>query len=205
MNPHRGFYISLIVAAAWLVSPINLTGVLYIVQRMTSLAALFSVIGLCFYVIARRSMIFQNKLNYFSFLLSGLCFVVAIFCKENAILNLFYLICIEICFLRFVSNASLSTKSFRIAFLTLTIIPVACIIIWLLYDPSYILRGYEHRPFSLLERVLTQSRALIYYLKWIIAPNISELGLYHFCPRNRSPGRCPAPGGCVCDAGDGPG
>ena len=35
----------MVVAAFWLIHPINVTGVLYIVQRMTSLAALFTVLA----------------------------------------------------------------------------------------------------------------------------------------------------------------
>jgi tetratricopeptide (TPR) repeat protein len=179
LNDQSCFYISLFTSVAWLASPINLTGVLYVIQRMTSLAALFSILGLCFYVIARRSMIFENILKYHFFLLSGVFFVIAIFCKETGALNLFYLICIEICFFRFHSNAKISANTFRSIFLFITLAPIAAIVTWLLYDPSYITNGYDHRSFSLSERVLTESRVLIYYLKWIIAPNITELGLFH--------------------------
>ena len=179
VNPNRCFYIPLIITVVWLVSPINLTAVLYIVQRMTSLSALFSILGLCFYIVARRSMIFKEKLNFLFFLLSGFSFIVAIFCKENGALSIFYLICIEVCLLQFISNSNIPTKTFRRIFLTLTITPIALIVVWILYDPSYILSGYDHRSFSLSERVLTQTRVLLYYLKWIVAPNITELGLYH--------------------------
>ena len=42
-------WIPVIICGMWLVHPLNLTPVLYIVQRMTSLAALFTVCGLCLY------------------------------------------------------------------------------------------------------------------------------------------------------------
>jgi hypothetical protein len=179
VDQNTSYYISLIATLAWLVSPINLTGVLYIVQRMTSLSALFSVLGLIFYVVARRSMIFHKKFNYYYFILCFICYVIAMLCKENAILNIFYLICIEVCFLHFLSNSKFSKKSFRLVFLILTITPIVAIVAWILLDPSNLLKGYEFRTFTLQERMLTQSRVLIYYLWWIIAPNITELGLYH--------------------------
>lgn len=41
------------VAAAWLLAPINLTGVLYVVQRMESLSTLFMLLGLLAYLHGR--------------------------------------------------------------------------------------------------------------------------------------------------------
>ncbi len=49
--------LSLAVSAAWLLHPLNLTGVLYVVQRMTSLSALFVIWGLVLYMAGRRRMI----------------------------------------------------------------------------------------------------------------------------------------------------
>ncbi len=46
-------WIPVVVTGLWLVHPLNLTPVLYIVQRMTSLAALFTVLGLCLYMTGR--------------------------------------------------------------------------------------------------------------------------------------------------------
>ena len=50
-------WLPLIVAGLWLVHPLNLTPLLYIVQRMTSLAALFTVLGLCLYMAGRMRLL----------------------------------------------------------------------------------------------------------------------------------------------------
>ncbi len=173
------FFIPLTASFAWMVSPINLTSVLYVVQRMTSLSALFSVAGLCLYVMARRSMIFDNRNNYNYFILSGVFFLAAIFSKENGALNLFYLLCIELCFFNFISNSAISSKVFRTIFLSVTIAPVLFAIFWIMSNPTFLEAGYSHRDFSLAERLLTEARLLVNYLKWIALPNISELGLFH--------------------------
>ncbi len=173
------FYIALFVAFAWLVSPINFTGVLYIVQRMTSLAALFSIAGLCLYVLARRSMIFENKLKIHLFLFSALLFILSIFSKETGALSIFYVICIEVCFFKFKSDCIISPNVFKILFITLIATPILIILIYLINDSAFIMNGYNHRSFTLEERVLTQARMLFLYLKWIALPNITELGLYH--------------------------
>jgi len=55
-NPRVGIVAALI-ASAWLLLPINLTAVLYVVQRMESLANLFVLLGLIGYVAGRRRML----------------------------------------------------------------------------------------------------------------------------------------------------
>jgi tetratricopeptide (TPR) repeat protein len=39
--------------------------------------------------------------------------------------------------------------------------------------------NFSSRDFNLYERILTESRVLIFYLKMIIIPSVQELGLYH--------------------------
>ena len=53
---HIGIVAALI-AAGWMLLPINLTGVLYVVQRMESMANLFVLLGLIGYVAGRRRML----------------------------------------------------------------------------------------------------------------------------------------------------
>lgn len=56
---HRD-WIVLAVAATWLLHPLNLTSVLYIVQRMTALAALFSLLSMVLYFYGRLRQ-FESK------------------------------------------------------------------------------------------------------------------------------------------------
>ena len=53
--------ISAAVATVWLIHPINLTPVLYVVQRMTSLAALFSFAAVCVFCLGRFALIDGKK------------------------------------------------------------------------------------------------------------------------------------------------
>jgi protein O-mannosyl-transferase len=55
-HPHADIVAALI-TSAWMLLPINLTGVLYVVQRMESLANLFVLLGLLGYVTGRRRML----------------------------------------------------------------------------------------------------------------------------------------------------
>ncbi|WP_426688998.1 hypothetical protein [Rhodanobacter ginsengiterrae] len=55
--------VAVLIAGSWMLLPINLTGVLYVVQRMESMANLFVLLGLIGYVAGRRRMLFPATLT----------------------------------------------------------------------------------------------------------------------------------------------
>lgn len=56
-QPRHSNVVAALVAAGWMLLPINLTAVLYVVQRMESMANLFVLLGLIGYVAGRRRML----------------------------------------------------------------------------------------------------------------------------------------------------
>ncbi|NMW22907.1 hypothetical protein HFP05_00350 [Rhodanobacter denitrificans] len=56
-QPDRSNIVATLVATGWMLLPINLTAVLYVVQRMESMANLFVLLGLLGYVTGRRRML----------------------------------------------------------------------------------------------------------------------------------------------------
>jgi len=171
-------WIPVIVCGLWLVHPLNLTSVLYIVQRMTSLAALFTVAGLCLYVVGRLQML--KGRHGLSIILAGLFVMggLAIFSKENGLLLPLYMLVVEIAAFRFRGKNGLADKSI-IAFFSLVVaIPALLALLYLVTHADSVL-GYGSRDFTLYERILTESRVLVFYLKMVIIPSVQELGLYH--------------------------
>ena len=85
-------WLPVVIAGLWLVHPLNLTAVLYIVQRMASLAALFTACGLILYVAGRRRMLAGK--HGVSLILAGLllCGGLAVFSKEYGILLPLYML-----------------------------------------------------------------------------------------------------------------
>jgi hypothetical protein len=102
-------WLPIVIAGLWLVHPLNLTTVLYIVQRMTSLAALFTVCGLLLYVMGRRRMLAGK--HGLSLILAGLllCGSLAVFSKENGILLPLYMLVLETTLFRFALLVACST------------------------------------------------------------------------------------------------
>ena len=172
-------WLPVIVSGLWLVHPLNLTSVLYIVQRMTSLASLFMVCGLCLYVAGRHRML-QNHRGLPLILTGLLAFGgLAIFSKENGALLPLYMLIVEMTLFRFKDSSGRSDKTVIVFFLATVAVPACLLLLYLVVHPAVFLGGYSGREFTLTERLLTESRVLVFYLKMIIIPSITELGLYH--------------------------
>jgi hypothetical protein len=171
-------WIPVVVCALWLVHPLNLTSVLYIVQRMTSLAALFTTGGLCLYVIGRQRML--SGKHGLSYIMAGLLLFggLAVLSKENGALLPLYMLVLEMALFRFRDIEKRQDKAIITFFIVVVALPGAMILIYNWINPLSLL-SYHSRDFTLTERILTEARVLIFYLKMIIMPSISELGLYH--------------------------
>lgn len=171
--------ITLAVTAAWLLHPLNLTAVLYIVQRMTSLAALFVIWGLVLYALGRLRM--QAGSGGPLLVVAGLVpfTVLAVFSKENGVLLPVYAFLMELALFRFRrSDGTRDRRILGIFFVTLAL-PVLAAMLFLLSHPNFILHGYATRTFTLPERLLTEPRVLFFYLRMIFLPENSALGLFH--------------------------
>jgi len=171
-------WIPVIVCGMWLVHPLNLTSVLYIVQRMTSLAALFTVAGLCLYAVGRRQIL--NGRQGMAIMLAGLFVMggLALLSKENGILLPLYMLIVEVSVFRFRGKNGLTDRSIVTFFGLVAALPALLALLYLVTHTESML-NYAGRDFNLQERLLTESRVLIFYLKMIIMPSVQELGLYH--------------------------
>ena len=170
--------ISILTCSAWLIHPINLTSVLYIVQRMTSLTTLFSVCSLLCYAYFRIRQTKQKGL-WLPLVISTLLFAILSFLsKENAVLLLFYIGLIEVFIFRFSTFDTFDKKILKSIFISTYAITFITVAVFLIINTEWLMNGYDHRKFTLSERLLTESRILAWYLKIIIAPNITEMGLF---------------------------
>ncbi len=171
-------WLPLVVAGLWLVHPLNLTTVLYIVQRMAGLSALFSVAGLCLYLLGRLRM--QDGRPGLALILTGLLLFggLAVLSKENGILLPLYMLVLEITLFGFRSGHDTRDRRILGFFLLVLALPALLFLVALIFHPEK-LSNYEVRTFTMAERVLTEARVLVFYLKMIIMPSLSQLGLYH--------------------------
>ncbi len=178
LSPGIMRWLPVAVAGLWLVHPLNLTSVLYIVQRMTSLSSLFTVIALCLYMAGRRRML--DDRHGLLLIVGGLCVFggLSIFSKESGILLLLYLPVLELTLFHFRKRSGSPDRQIIAFFLACIILPLAAGALYFGANfESYL--TYGGRSFTLAERLLTEARVLIFYLQMILMPTVQELGLYH--------------------------
>lgn len=101
-SSRRWAWLPLVATAIWALHPINVTSVLYIVQRMTSLAALFSVWAMIAYVVMRNGSQENRPGKVVAWcVLLTVCFAMGVLSKESVLLLPAYLFLIELVFYRF--------------------------------------------------------------------------------------------------------
>jgi len=172
-------WIALFATLIWLLHPLNLTSVLYIVQRMTSLSSLFTMVALCFYIAGRQKLNQKKTNTIYYFFATFTASIISIYCKEIGFLIPFYILLIEALLFHFKTNNPKTQKILIYLIICSTFIPIIFSAIYFLYNPEWLLEKFQIRNFDLTHRLFTESRALWFYLSLIFVPNISRMGLYH--------------------------
>ena len=171
--------LSVVVAAAWLLHPINLTNVLYVVQRMNSLSTLFIVLGLICYLHGRRRFD-QGPWGVVLILAAFAVFTpIAILCKENGALLPLYAFVLEMTLFGMRSGRPRGRVFLWCVFGVFLLLPLLGFLVYVFLHPDWLANGYLNRDFTLGERLLTEARVLWFYLLIILVPDIRFMGLYH--------------------------
>jgi len=170
----------------WAINPVHVTSVTYIVQRMTSMAALFYIMSMYFYLKFRTQDKFIYSIIYF--ILCIFAGIAAVLSKENAVM-------LPLCILLFdlILIQGLDKKAVK-KFSKIILLPVAIIFVlgFIFTDFSSVLGGYETRDFTMMQRLLTEPRIIIFYLSLLFYPIYSRLTLLYdidllfFTPGQRS-------------------
>lgn len=176
------YSIALLATILWATSPVQVTAVTYIVQRMASMAGLFYIMSMFFYLKGRTTD--QPRLSIFYW---GLCIVSALLSvgsKENAVLLPISIWLYDLLLIQGVTRENL-IKNLKI-FAPLALI-FAAFGFWYI-DIGHILSGdaYSNRPFTLVERLLTEPRVVIFYISLLLYPISSRLTLIHDIPLSTS-------------------
>src|SRR5690606_12883695 len=79
----RARWAALALALAWAIHPLQVSSVLYVVQRLQTMATLLLVLALLSYLSARRAQM-DGKSGRTGWMLTGLLWVLALSCKEDA-------------------------------------------------------------------------------------------------------------------------
>lgn len=165
------------IAALWLVLPINLTGVLYIAQRLETLSHTFVFLGLWWYLRSRIAFALGRTDTRGMWISIFVCTLLGLQVKEPAVLLPLYTFCIEFACGGFRKNDKTWNTPVATGYLLILGIPLLAGFAWLSgglqssNDPARgIGPGY---------RTLTEARVMFDYMNWTLVPNLDALTLYH--------------------------
>ncbi|MFI5305648.1 MAG: tetratricopeptide repeat protein, partial [Nitrospiria bacterium] len=170
--------IPLLGAMLWALHPIQTQSVTYIVQRMTSLAALFFVLSLLFYILGRE----KRGMVSFSCYLTSLFFgILAIGSKEN---TLFLPVTIFLYDFFFMSWFKIRFSSKQMICLILALGVGLAWILWIYQGSiirinSLVSSKYGAGEMDPLFRVMTEWRVVIFYLTLLLFPSPARMNLDH--------------------------
>jgi tetratricopeptide (TPR) repeat protein len=171
----RADWIAIFAVGLWVVHPLQVSTVLYVVQRMTQLSALFIVAGVAIHAYLRTRNVSVGTQALILLSLNLGCFtLLAIFSKENGALLPVFISVLELTLLAKIGGGELFKWWRRLAIW----FPSLVIIFYVLYIPRW-QGGYAFREFSLAERVLTEPVVLWNYLQSIFTFQVYKLGLFH--------------------------
>ena len=172
--------IALLATVLWAIHPIQTQAVTYIVQRMTLLATLFYLSGLLCFIHGRIRTERGPRLGLFSGCF--LCLLLAMGSKENAVMFPLSLALVEIVFFKNFSDGAHLKTSFRIilaAIVSTGILSVLLAYFTMSHPFAFISRVSSVRPFTLMERLLTEPRVVIGYLSQIFYPLLTRFSIEH--------------------------
>jgi hypothetical protein len=179
-------WIASLTTLLWLVQPLHTESVTYIVQRMNSLAAMFYMLALLLYVRARLSPVPRRRWG----LLAGcaLAGLLALGSKEIALTLPAFLVLYEWYFFQ-----DLSPRWGKRALLAMVGVGVLlALAVRMHMGPDAVhniifrARQFGSFDFTVMERVLTEWRVVLLYLRLLLVPHPSQLNLEHDFPLSHS-------------------
>lgn len=170
---------ALVVTLIWLLHPLQISTVMYVVQRMTLISTFFVLLALNVYI-STRICVSRNPWRHLAgYLLVGIYTLLACFSKENGVLVILYILMLEWLVLDNAVLVDRKIPSFRRYALAVSLFlgVLGLLILYVFFD--LFMQGYAIRDFTLRERLMTQPVVLVNYLQLMFWPDLASMGLYN--------------------------
>lgn len=164
------------IALLWAVHPLQVSSVLYVVQRMETLAYTFILLTLLSYLRGRRAQLEGRGAGVW-LCLCLLLWSLGLACKESAVLLPAFTLALEFSVLGFAAADVRVARTWRWLYGLVCISIIIILIVWAL--PHYWHETYVGRDFGSYERVLSQLRILPMYLMQILLPIPGNMTFYY--------------------------
>lgn len=172
--------VALLAAFLWAINPVFTTSVSYVVQRMASLTGLFYIMAMYFFLKGRIS---ESKDRSVIFYVScGLSSLLAFGTKENSLMLLLAIYMYDLFLIQ-----GLDKERLRRNLKILSVLIIAFLAVGLFFtDYKFLFEGYVRRPFTMIERLLTQPRIILFYVSLLFYPVLPRLTLLYDIEKSTS-------------------
>ncbi|MDA3898310.1 MAG: tetratricopeptide repeat protein [Desulfobacteraceae bacterium] len=173
----NAFSIALLTSVVWAVHPIQIQAVTYIVQRMTSMAALFFILSVWAYLSGRTSSIpYKKTLWYLGCFLS---WTLAVLTKQNTVTLPLILLLLEFIFFQNWRSPMVKRCYWGIIIVGVLVLIAGICFLIINGDAGPYMGKYQIRPYTPIERLLTQFRVVLFYLFQIVYPVPGNFSITH--------------------------
>lgn len=169
-------YLPVAATVLWLLAPIQVTSVLYVVQRMTELAATCVFLGMGLYLLGREALLRGAARRGYALMTLGMGFGAGLgtLAKENAAQMPLMVLALEFTLLAGLPRPR-GWKLWAAPFLAAPTLLLVAYLGWVGAN-AY---GYASRDFTPAERLLSEARVLFLYLYKIVAPWPTGIRLWY--------------------------
>ncbi len=170
---------ALLTALIWSAHPLVLSPVLYVVQRMTSLASLGLLAALNSVVMGHRCLIAHRRAWPWLWLAVPMATAFALLSKESGVLLPAYIAVLAGTVL---SDATLTLAArrvwqrFLLVFVGLPLAMATVVVPWVL---PRMVASFADRDFTVGQRLLTEARVIWLYVRLLVVPDLRLLGIFH--------------------------
>ena len=174
----KSYFIALLATTLWAINPVQTQAVTYIVQRMASLAGMFYIMSMFFYLKVRTVHTSDRKVLFL--ILCIVFFLMALGSKENAAMLPLSIFLYEILLIQEITGEKLR-RYLKLFAIVAGAILIFCFTYFYIQGGNIFsfLNGYENRPFTLTQRLLTEPRIIVFYISLLLYPMPNRLNIAH--------------------------
>lgn len=175
-GPGQDNRLALLTAGLFLLHPLQLTSVLYVVQRMTSLSATFVLAGLLGYARLRSRWASTPGwgIALRSLAVLAVATMLAALAKENGVLAVPLALVLDMTLLM-----GSADRRLWLVYGPLLVLPGLWLLNYLLHHGQEVMQGYAWRGVPMVAHWLSEARVLWLYIGLIFWPSQGAMGLYH--------------------------
>lgn len=174
VEQRKSLFISITAALIWALHPVQVQAVTYVVQRMTSMAAMFYLSAMLAYIVGTRTE--RQTYAVAAYITCFLLWLLAMGTKQNSVTLPFTLLMYE--YLVGGREAGSKKRVYVLGLLSLFLATLFAAVLMPRLWPD-IAGDFELHRFTMGERLLTESRVFFFYLSLIFFPHPSRLNLDH--------------------------